>query len=87
MGRDHLHLLPFNASLKVEFHFGELFPRVGFIMTNLVADQLAATVGEDRRQAGQACPVLMADAGREPSPRRLFRTMVRGIAALPVATV
>ena len=33
----------------------------------LVADQLAATAGEDRRQAGQACPVLLADAGREPS--------------------
>jgi hypothetical protein len=29
----------------------------------LVADQLAATAGEDRRQAGRACPVLLADAG------------------------
>jgi hypothetical protein len=26
---------------KVEFHFGELFPRVGFIVTNLAADQRA----------------------------------------------
>jgi hypothetical protein len=26
-----------------------------------------ATVGEDRRQAGQTCPVLLANAGREPS--------------------
>ena len=33
----------------------------------LVADQLAATAGEDRRQAGQACPLLLADAGRRPS--------------------
>src|SRR5208283_4681505 len=33
----------------------------------LVADQFAAAVGEDRRQAGQACPVLLADAGRGPS--------------------
>ena len=24
---------------KVEFHFGELFPRVGFIVTNLTAEQ------------------------------------------------
>jgi hypothetical protein len=27
--------LSFNASLRVEFHGGELFPRVGFIVTNL----------------------------------------------------
>ena len=27
---------------KVEFHFGELFPRVGFIVTNLEADSRAA---------------------------------------------
>ena len=122
---------------KVEFHFGELFPRVGFIVTNLatssravvrfynkrgtaeqwikegkqavkmtrlschrfrsnevrlwlsliaynlgnlwrrlalpdadrelVADQLAAAVGEDRRTAGQACTLLLAAAGGEPS--------------------
>ena len=33
----------------------------------LVADQLAATVGEDRRQADQARPVLLAPVGRGPS--------------------
>jgi hypothetical protein len=26
---------------KMEFHFGELFPRVGFIVTNLTAESLA----------------------------------------------
>jgi hypothetical protein len=26
---------------KVEFHFGELFPRVGFIVTNLETDNRA----------------------------------------------
>jgi hypothetical protein len=26
---------------KVEFHFGELFPRVGFIVTNLTASSRA----------------------------------------------
>ena len=31
----------------------------------LVADQFAATVGEDRRQADQARPVLLVDTGRE----------------------
>src|SRR5450759_329235 len=33
----------------------------------LVADQFAAAAGQDRRQAGQARPILLADAGREPS--------------------
>src|ERR1035437_7290460 len=33
----------------------------------LVADQLTATVGEDRRQADQARPVLLASVGRGPS--------------------
>ena len=130
------------SSVKVEFHFGELFPRVGFIVTNLetdsravlrfynkrgtaeqwikegkqavkmtrlschrfrsnevrlwlsviaynlgnlgggwrcredrqlVADQLAATVGEDRRQIGQARPVLLAAAGGEPSDEAAVR--------------
>ena len=121
---------------KVEFHFGELFPRVGFIVTNLetdsravvrfyntghrramdqgrqaggkddpaelpsvsvqrgapmaepdrlqlgkpvaaagateedrqlVADELAAAAREDGRAVGEACPLLLVDAGREPS--------------------
>src|SRR5208282_2820117 len=62
----------------------ELFPRVGFIVTNLgtssravvpaasvagtgrqlVADQLAAAVGEDRRAVDQACALLLVAAGR-----------------------
>jgi hypothetical protein len=29
---------------KVEFHFGELFPRVGFIVTNLETDSSRAVV-------------------------------------------
>ena len=33
--------LSFNAALKVEFHFGELFPRVGSIETNLPTDSRA----------------------------------------------
>jgi hypothetical protein len=52
----------------------------------LVADQLAATAGEDRRQAGQARAVLLADAGRSHLTRRLFGAMVRRIAALPGPT-
>jgi hypothetical protein len=33
----------------------------------LVADQLAAAAGEDRRTADETCPLLLAAAGREPS--------------------
>jgi hypothetical protein len=38
---------------KIEFHCGELFPRIGFTAT---------TAGEDRRQTGQTRPVLLANA-------------------------
>ena len=33
----------------------------------VVVNQPSTTVGEDRRQSGLACAVLLADAGREPS--------------------
>ena len=33
----------------------------------LVADEFAATAGEDRRTAGETCPLLLAFAGGEPS--------------------
>jgi hypothetical protein len=39
----------------------------------LVADQFAAAAGEDTRQAGQARPMLLADAGREPSQTAAVR--------------
>ena len=39
----------------------------------VVADQLAAATGEDGRQAGQARPVLLADAGREPPDAAVVR--------------
>ena len=64
----------------------------------LVADQFAATAGEDGRETDQACAVLLAD-GRGASwllslgllaeshlTRRLFGSMVRRIEALAVAT-
>ena len=131
---------------KVEFHTGELFPRVGFIVTNLdttsravvrfynkrgtaeqwikegkqavkmtrlschrfrsnqvrlalsllaynlgnlwrrlvaqadrelVADELAATIGEDRWAAGQACPLLLASAGGRTSEPTAVRSDAR----------
>jgi hypothetical protein len=33
--------MPRRVVAKVEFHFGELFPRVGFIVTNLETDSRA----------------------------------------------
>lgn len=39
----------------------------------LVADELAATAGEDWRQPGQARPVLLAPVGRGPSDAPSFR--------------
>ena len=33
----------------------------------LVADELAAAAREDGRAVGEACPLLLVDAGREPS--------------------
>jgi len=39
----------------------------------LVADQLAATLGEDGRQADQARAVLLVDAGRELSDQATVR--------------
>jgi hypothetical protein len=39
----------------------------------VVVDQLAATVGKDRRAAGEACPLLLAIVGGEPSHAALVR--------------
>jgi hypothetical protein len=41
----------------------------------LVADELAAAVGEDGRSAAETCPLLLAAFGREPSnPKFPFST-------------
>jgi len=71
-----------NAGLSLFFHFGQLHNNLPessdtFIHEGVNAmetqpegdsqDESAATAGEDRGQAGQARPVLLADAGREPS--------------------
>jgi hypothetical protein len=48
---------------------GEPVAAAGVAQANreLVADQLAAAVGEDRRASGEARPVLLAAVGGEPS--------------------
>ena len=48
---------------------GETLPALSAAVEDrhLVADQHAATVGEDRRQADQACSALLVAPGREPS--------------------
>ncbi len=40
---------------KVEFHTGELFPRVGFIVTNLEADSRAVVRFYNKRGRGEQC--------------------------------
>ena len=52
----------------------------------LVLDQLAATVGEDRRQADQARAVLLVDAGGEPPDPAVVREHGAPIAALSMHT-
>jgi len=49
----------------------------------VVADQLAAAVGEDRRTAYQTCALLLVGTGESHLTRRLFAGMLRKIAALP----
>src|SRR2546426_254616 len=50
----------------------------------LVADELAAAAGEDGRSACETCALLLAFAGRRHLSRRLFGSMLRMIAALPL---
>ena len=47
---------------KVEFHFGELFPRVGFIVTNLETDSRAVVRFYNKRGTAGA-----VDQGRQAS--------------------
>jgi len=49
---------------KVEFHFGELFPHIGFIVTNLETDSRAVVrfynkrgTAEQRIKEGRGCPL------------------------------
>src|ERR1017187_9119582 len=53
---------------------GEFVAAAGAAQANreLVADQLAAAAGEDRWTAGEACPLLLAFAGGEPSDETAF---------------
>jgi hypothetical protein len=66
------------VAAKVEFHFGELFPRVGFIVTNLETDSRAVvrflqhtgyrgTVDQGRQAGGQDDPAELPPAPVERS--------------------
>jgi hypothetical protein len=50
---------------------------------HLVAYQLAATGGKERRTAHQTCALLLVAFDRGHLTRRLFGSMLRRIAALP----
>ncbi|MBM4123144.1 MAG: transposase [Nitrospira sp.] len=49
----------------IAYNLGNLWRRLGLPEEDreLVADQFAAAAGEDRRQTGQARPLLLADVG------------------------
>jgi hypothetical protein len=73
---------------KVEFHAGELFPRVGFIVTNLETKAerwCGSTTGGEQRSSGSK-PVLWLLLAESHLTRRLFGSMVRRITALAVPT-
>jgi len=55
---------------KVEFHFGELFPRVGFIVTNLETDSRAVVKFYNKRgtaeqwiKEGKQASILLPERG------------------------
>jgi len=60
----------------------------GVASTNreLVADQSAATAGEDWRTAGEACALLLATAGGRTSDASAVRAMLGRISLLPIPT-
>jgi hypothetical protein len=97
------------VAAKVEFHSGELFPRVGFIVTNLETDSRAVVRFYDKRgtaeqwirEGKQAVKMTRLSCHRFRSNevrlwlsviaynlgnlwRRLFGSMVRRIALLPL---
>jgi len=69
---------------KVEFHFGELFPRVGFIVTNLETDSRGVVRFYNKR--GTAEQWIKEGKQAVKMTRPLFVSMVRRIDALAVAT-
>ena len=54
---------------RLAYNLGNLWRRLGAAAANreLVADQFAATAGEDRRTAGETCTLLLAAVGGGPS--------------------
>jgi len=67
----------------IAYNLGSLWRRLVLPKEDrrLVADQLAATAGEDRRQTDQARPVLLAESHLR---RRLFGAMLGRIESLPL---
>jgi hypothetical protein len=51
--RDIAEWLTRRVVAKVEFHFGQLFPRVGFIVTNLETDSRAVVRFYDKRRTAE----------------------------------
>ena len=66
---------------KVEHHRGELFPRVGFIVTNMVLPSRSVKTGGRLVKHARYYWLLLAEGHLT---RRLFGDMLRRIWALPV---
>ncbi|HTG59570.1 MAG TPA: transposase [Terriglobia bacterium] len=70
----------------IAYNLGNLWRRLVLPkrIEQMVADQLAAGFGENRRPAGETCPLLLASVGGEPSDSPPFASMVRRIELLPL---
>ncbi len=66
---------------KVEFHFGELFPRVGFIVTNLETDSRAVVRFDHGRGAAEQW-IKEGKTGSEDDAAELLSLPVQRGAAL-----
>ena len=60
----------------IAYNLGNLWRRLVLPQRigNLVLDEPPATAGQDRRAAGETCPVLLATVGREPSDAEAVRS-------------
>lgn len=76
----HLHRLVHCSAVRrwlslIAYNLGNLWRRPGAAEEDreLVADQFAGSADEDGRETDQACAVLLADGGREPSDAAVVR--------------
>jgi hypothetical protein len=76
---------PRRVVANVEWHQGELFPRVGFIVTNLGggAKSVVDFYNQDRREDGHHARYVTFQLAEVAVPRRLYRTILERITSSP----